>query len=171
MFYVRTFWGYVYNKNVKAVSWFSYLNHFAFLMVNLRTTSPHLKKIEVISKPPHLTSKKTRWFQNNRGCFFVFSKNFLEIRSKISHQNNSTIRNLQIDCTKSIDKSEINVRKCKLRAKRKLLKIAGYKSRLRLRIFLKIDCICAGNPQKQKKIHPCDGQCGIIVAASNGAPF
>ena len=62
------------------------------------TSEPHLKKIEVV--------------------FFVFSKNFLEICSKIS-SSNSTIRNLQIDCTKSIDKSEINVRK------RKLLKIAG----------------------------------------------
>ena len=28
-------------------------------------TSPHLTKIEVILKSPHLTSKKSRWFQNH----------------------------------------------------------------------------------------------------------
>ena len=28
-------------------------------------TSPHLKKIELISKSPHLTSKKMRWFKNH----------------------------------------------------------------------------------------------------------
>ncbi|CBY23844.1 unnamed protein product [Oikopleura dioica] len=29
------------------------------------TTPPHLKKIEVVSKPPHPTSKKSKWFQNH----------------------------------------------------------------------------------------------------------
>jgi hypothetical protein len=30
-----------------------------------KTTSPHLEKIEVVSKQPHLTSKKSRLFWNN----------------------------------------------------------------------------------------------------------
>jgi hypothetical protein len=52
----------------------------------MRTTSPHLKNIEVVSKQPHLTSKKSRLFQNNltsprknRGCFETTSPHLKKI--------------------------------------------------------------------------------------------
>jgi hypothetical protein len=60
--------------------------HLAIFGGPMRTTSPHLKNIEVVSKQPHLTSKKSRLFQNNltsprknRGCFETTSPHLKKI--------------------------------------------------------------------------------------------
>ena len=61
---------------------------------DFKITSPHPRKIEVISKSPHLTSKKLRWFGNhltsprkNRGDFKITSPHLKknEVISKSPH--------------------------------------------------------------------------------------